>query len=103
MTRTKLVLALSMLPSLCGLAVAQDGTPKPATTAPQPQRAARLMTAPPQSSEPTQAELAKKLEEKLAKPFLGVAKWTTDYDGARARAKEEHKLIFTYFTRSYAY
>ena len=43
-----------------------------------------------------------KLEEKMAKPFVKNAAWETDYDKARERAAADGKLIFAYFTRSYA-
>lgn len=42
------------------------------------------------------------LEAKLAKEFIAFGGWITDYDEARARAAKEGKLIFAYFTRSYA-
>ena len=42
---------------------------------------------------------AKKLESR----FLQKANWILDYDEARKVAKQEGKLIFTYFTRSYSY
>ncbi|MFO1050752.1 MAG: hypothetical protein U1F36_00890 [Planctomycetota bacterium] len=103
MIRATQVLAVSLASSLCGMLAAQEGTTKPAPAPTQPAAAARLIAAPQQQGEPTQAELQKKYDEKLAKPFVEKSKWTTDYDAARARAKEEHKLLFTYFTRSYAY
>jgi len=43
-----------------------------------------------------------KLEQKLAKPFVKNAAWVTDYDEAKKLAKEQDKLIFAYFTRSYS-
>ncbi|MHC4958398.1 MAG: hypothetical protein ACYTGN_08470 [Planctomycetota bacterium] len=43
-----------------------------------------------------------KLEAKLAKPFAKNAEWITDYDAAKAKAVQSGKLIFAYFTRSYA-
>ena len=46
--------------------------------------------------------LKEKLEKKLAEPFLKNGKWYTDYDVAREEAKKNGKLIFAYFTRSYA-
>jgi hypothetical protein len=48
-------------------------------------------------------DLAKKLEEKLASPFLKKAAWNTDFDAAKAEAKKSNKLLFVYFSRSYAY
>ena len=49
-----------------------------------------------------QAELIKKRDAKLAEPFLKNAEWVTDYDQALKTAAESKKLIFAYFTRSYA-
>jgi len=43
-----------------------------------------------------------KLAQKLTKDFVKNAAWVTDYEEARTRAKAENKLIFAYFTRSYA-
>jgi hypothetical protein len=42
------------------------------------------------------------LEAKLSKEFIAFGGWITDYDVARERAAKEGKIIFTYFTRSYA-
>lgn len=47
-------------------------------------------------------ELAAKLEEKLAKPFVADGPWMLDYEAALARASAEDKLLFVYYTRSYA-
>lgn len=46
--------------------------------------------------------LESKLEHKLAKSFVTHGNWILDYDEARKIAKEEGKLIFVYFTRSYS-
>jgi len=43
-----------------------------------------------------------KLAEKMAKPFVSNAAWETDYDKACERAAADGKLVFAYFTRSYA-
>lgn len=43
-----------------------------------------------------------RLAEKMAKPFVKNAAWETDYDKAREKAAADGKLIFAYFTRSYA-
>ena len=40
--------------------------------------------------------------EKMALDVFQHNGWTFDYDEARERAKKEGKVIFTYFTRSYA-
>jgi len=48
-------------------------------------------------------ELMKKnLEKKLDAEFLKNASWITDFDKAKEEAKKTKKLIFAYFTRSYA-
>ncbi len=52
--------------------------------------------------QPDQETLQKLRTEKLAKPVFQKAAWVTDYDAAREQAKKENKLLFTYFTRSYA-
>ncbi len=51
---------------------------------------------------PSQESLIAKKEQKLAEAWLKNANWILDYDKAREIAKKEQKLIFTYFTRSYA-
>ena len=53
-------------------------------------------------SPPSQDVLKQKRTEKLAKEVFKKAPWLTDFDEARAQAKKEGKLLFTYFTRSYA-
>ena len=50
----------------------------------------------------SQEDLVKRRAAKVAKPWFTDYGWTSDYDKARATAKESGKLIFTYFTRSYA-
>ena len=49
-----------------------------------------------------QAEYRASYEKKLAKEFISYGNWMLDYDAARAKAKAEGKLLFTYFSRSYA-
>ncbi|MBC8327621.1 MAG: hypothetical protein ISR76_07495 [Planctomycetes bacterium] len=49
-----------------------------------------------------QTDLQAKYEAKLADEFVSYGGWITDYDQARKIAKEQGKLIFTYFTRSYS-
>lgn len=46
-------------------------------------------------------DLEANLKSKLAQPFVANADWATDYGKALARAKQEGKLVFAYFTRSY--
>lgn len=48
-------------------------------------------------------DLAKKRDEKLAAEWIKKGGWITDYDQALAEAKKSDKIIFAYFTRSYAY
>ncbi len=55
-----------------------------------------------QRQQPSQEDLVKLREEKLAKEVFKLAPWSFDYDAARKQAKAEGKLIFAYFTRSYA-
>ncbi|HEX5052190.1 MAG TPA: hypothetical protein VFZ65_10490 [Planctomycetota bacterium] len=52
---------------------------------------------------PSQQDLQKMRAEKLAKPVFEKANWIADYDKARETAKKQGKLIFAYFTRSYAH
>jgi hypothetical protein len=47
-------------------------------------------------------DLRQKLEAKLSEEWVALQEWTTDYDLARRRSAESGKLIFAYFTRSYA-
>ena len=49
-----------------------------------------------------QAEFRAKLEAKLGLPFISHGNWLLDFDQAKAKAKEEGKVIFVYFSRSYA-
>lgn len=44
----------------------------------------------------------RKYEVKLKKEFISFGGWITDYDEARAKAKKEGKVLFVYFSRSYA-
>lgn len=53
--------------------------------------------------QPSQDDLKTLRKEKMAKPVFQKAAWVTDYDKAREQAKKENKLLFTYFTRSYAH
>ena len=47
--------------------------------------------------------LEQKRDAKLAEGWLSKSAWLTDWDKARAEAKESGKPIFGYFTRSYAH
>lgn len=46
--------------------------------------------------------LEERRDKKLQSAFLKQAPWFTDYDKARAEAAKAGKLIFAYFSRSYA-
>ena len=46
--------------------------------------------------------LEEKLEKKLKSPFIQNAAWELDYDAALKTAKEQKKLVFAYFSRSFA-
>ncbi len=62
-----------------------------------------LGSALPAQASADQEKMIKNREEKLESRFLQKANWILDYDEAREVAKQEGKLIFTYFTRSYQY
>jgi hypothetical protein len=47
-------------------------------------------------------DLRDKRAKKVAEAWFTSNPWTDDYDVARQRAKESGKVIFGYFTRSYA-
>lgn len=47
-------------------------------------------------------DLQEKYEKKLAKEFVGYGNWITDYDVALSTAKKQGKVLFVYFSRSYA-
>ena len=49
-----------------------------------------------------QTDLEQKRDAKLAEAWFRANDWTNDYDAARKRARESGKLIFAYFSRSYA-
>ncbi|MBI2898795.1 MAG: hypothetical protein HYY17_01280 [Planctomycetes bacterium] len=53
-------------------------------------------------AQPSQEELIKKRDAKLAEEWLKSGGWITDYDKVREEAKKANKLIFAYFTRSYS-
>ncbi|HEX9794310.1 MAG TPA: hypothetical protein VGC54_10040 [Planctomycetota bacterium] len=64
--------------------------------------AGALLTAPAAAQGPSQAELQAKYEAKLAHEWIEEGGWETDFDQAKARAKAEGKVLFAYFSRSYA-
>ena len=49
-----------------------------------------------------QDTMEERLEAKMAKEFIKSAAWVTDYDQALEQAKKDNKLVFSYFSRSYA-
>ena len=57
--------------------------------------------APAQESDPE--VLKDRLATELAKPFIKYGGWVTDYDAAREQANKQGKVLFAYFTRSYAH
>lgn len=75
---------------LAGPVLAQGA--KPATPA----------TPPPQQKKTEADDLKKKYDAKLAEPFVKKADWITDYEAALAASKKTGKMIFGYFSRSYA-
>jgi len=88
---------LLAVPALAVFAIAQEAAkPEPAA----PARTIRPAAGP--QNPPDQATLKKNRDEKLAKDFLKKADWHTDYAKAKAQAKKDGKLIFTYFSRSYS-
>lgn len=64
---------------------------------------ALLVTAPGLSAQgESQEELRKLYDDKIKEAWYTGGGWTADFAAAKARAKQEDKLLFTYFTRSYA-
>jgi hypothetical protein len=49
-----------------------------------------------------QESLEERLAEKLKKPFAKNAAWVLDFGEAKSLAAEKGKVIFGYFSRSYA-
>ncbi len=49
-----------------------------------------------------QQKLQRNFEKAMSADFIPHGGWVTDYDVARERAKKEGKLIFAFFSRSYA-
>ena len=50
----------------------------------------------------SQEKLVALRDKKMGSAFLRAAPWQTDFDQAKAAAKERGQLIFVYFTRSFA-
>lgn len=55
-----------------------------------------------QETSPTPIELKSRLEKELSAAWIKNADWVMDFDAAKAKSKASGKLIFAYFTRSYA-
>ncbi len=49
-----------------------------------------------------QDDMLHRKTELLAEAWLGKANWVMSYAEAKAKAKQSGKMIFAYFTRSYA-
>ena len=64
--------------------------------------AAGLILVPTAPVEEPQEDLKRSYEHKLSLEFIEYGRWITDYDEARAQAREEDKVLFVYFSRSYA-
>ena len=56
----------------------------------------------PLASAQSQAELEASYKEKLGHEFVEHGGWITDYDAARKEAETTGKVLFVYFSRSYA-
>jgi hypothetical protein len=63
---------------------------------------APAVLAAPLSPDDNQAKYQAKYEAKLELEFIEYGGWITDFDEAMAKAKREDKVLFTYFSRSYA-
>lgn len=61
-----------------------------------------LFAAAPALAQGNEDELRQKRAAKVAEAWFTSNPWTDDYDVARERARESGKVIFGYFTRSYA-
>jgi hypothetical protein len=51
---------------------------------------------------PSQDQLKKQRDEKLGEDWVKKFPWVTDYTKAKEEAKKSGKMIFAYFSRSYA-
>jgi hypothetical protein len=49
-----------------------------------------------------QEQMKKQRDEKLSHDWVKKFPWVTDYAAAKAEAKKSGKMIFAYFSRSYA-
>ena len=51
---------------------------------------------------PSQDQLKKQRDDKFGEAWVKKFPWVTDYSKAKEEAKKSGKLIFAYFSRSYA-
>lgn len=94
-----LSVSAGLLTTLWSALPAQEAEPvKPAL----PLKAVKIAPAA-QGQAPSQEDLVQRRTAKLAKPVFQRAAWLTDFDAAKQQAREQQKLILTYFTRSYAH
>ncbi|PCH82300.1 MAG: hypothetical protein COB96_02115 [Planctomycetota bacterium] len=49
-----------------------------------------------------QDDLVAKYQAKISEPWVAHGGWSENLDDVLRRAKEEDKIVFAYFTRSYA-
>ena len=61
-----------------------------------------LLLATAASAQDEDTDLKEKLAEKLQKPFASNAAWVLRFEDAKKLAGEKGKVIFAYFSRSYA-
>ncbi|MBC8327914.1 MAG: hypothetical protein ISR76_07485 [Planctomycetes bacterium] len=91
--------------AVAGLALGGGLAAQAATPAKTGVPAAKIQPAPKQDAQDPaeqQAKFQASYAEKLKKEFIAHGGWITDWEAARAKAKAEGKVIFTYFSRSYA-
>lgn len=60
------------------------------------------LVAPVACAQSSQEDYKAAYEAKLSEDWFVNGGWTADYDAARAKAKEEGKLILAYFSRTYS-
>ena len=46
--------------------------------------------------------MAENYKKKMKKDFVSKIPWETSFEAARKKAKEQNKVIYGYFSRSYA-
>ena len=107
MTIRTLLAAGAAVSALCGAAVSQDPPPagakgwaRPAQAEKEALRGLGYVGGPVEP--PTQEDLRRRRDEKLAGAWIKNAAWISDPDQAREVAKAKGQKIFAYFTRSYA-